>query len=144
MGRMESSSGLVFPLAVIVPLLACIAACGGDAIVSSDADAPDGGGSQDAGSDRSAPAEASVDSRAPDASGDCGQPVGPMYACPKGPEDGGTCGPYGAPPDAPTNATYPVGCVVTLPECNGFFPGPQTCNCEDFPPKDEPGWICPM
>jgi hypothetical protein len=141
---MESSSVFVFPVAVVVPLFACFVACGGQALGGSDAAAPDGGGSQDGGRDRSAPSEASVDSEPPDASGDCGQPVEPMYACPKGAGDGGTCGPYGAPPDASTNASYPVGCVVTLPECNSFFPGPETCNCEDLPPKDEPAWVCPM
>lgn len=130
-------------LVALIPLGSI--ACGGSVTPSagngSGRGAGDTGVSRDGGPVREAAAR--------DAGVDCGQPAQPVYACPGGFDaalDGARCVPYGAPPDAPADAGFPLGCTVTLPTCDLSFGTPQTCNCETFPGSNDggPSWICPL
>jgi hypothetical protein len=113
---------------------------------NADASGDDGGSDKDAerGPDAANDATPPPDSSARDAGVDCGQPPAPEYMCSGPAPDGGMCGAYGS--DASTGANYPINCQVTLPECPGFFPGPQICYCQNLPTPDNSGptWICPM
>lgn len=38
-----------------------------------------------------------------------------------------------------------VGCVVSMPYENPFYPGqPQSCTCTEEPPPSAPHWLCPL
>jgi hypothetical protein len=123
---------------ILAALLAlALPACGGKEIAG-DA-GPDGAGGSNDG-------PAGDDASTPDASVDCGQPKHTVYMCTSEMPDSGACPRYGGPgDDAPADASFSVGCVVTLPRCDLNFGDPLTCNCEDVPIGDGgPQWTCPL
>lgn len=119
---------------IVAVLVLVLAACAGRTVGDADGGVSDGSAG-DAGGDGAA-----------DAGIDCGQPAHTTYDCPRG-ADGGACGRYGGAGDvAPLDASFPLGCTVTLPTCSTFG-GAQTCNCEPFPAPGgdaSPQWICPL
>jgi len=127
-------------------LLSQVLACGGVTAARSDAGdaerpAKDGGGVMaDTGTGRP---ETGVQR---DSGASCGQPTHTVYSCPVGSTDGGVCRRYGGSGDtAPADAGFPLGCTVTLPQCDTAFGSPQTCDCQEFPGGDAgPTWICPL
>ena len=81
----------------------------------------------------------------------CGHPNAPAYSCPRPPFDSGVC--VGAPDEAPGafgplpvgvgDASYSVGCTVTLPFCHPYYPAePATCDCAMG--EDGGEWVCPQ
>lgn len=90
----------------------------------------------------------------------CGDAANPDAGFCKGTPRDFWCHPDGSPP--PSNpytydcglgeetGEYPVGCVVTLPSINPYYPcGGQTCGCEPTPTLDDAGrvvqvvaWTC--
>lgn len=119
------------PIVVIVTLLASVAlGCGGSV----------------SGADAGEAADAMAEESPPAGDGGCGAPDAATYACMPQPLDAGGCPPWGDTDGGA--ASYPVGCVATVPRCSGFTvpPSPLTCNCTvDVPPFDGGAqWVCPL
>jgi hypothetical protein len=80
------------------------------------------------------PVDASADAphdAADDGSDQCGHPAMTTYGCTAEPPTEGQCqgGPLDA-PDASVTASYPLGCVATVPRCSSFYPMMAvTCTC---------------
>jgi hypothetical protein len=120
------------------PLLFVVIAWGSAALAACSSTSPgpastDGGGAVADAAD--ATADGALDGEVDDAPGDssnpCNHPPTTTYSCSSLPNDEGAC--VGGPPqagDAGGGASYPIGCVATVPACNAFYPGqPLTCTC---------------
>ena len=108
-------------------------ACGGQVVVP--------GGNADGGGDGACgdchPVPTTTQVSCPSASP--GAP--PSRACTGIPKD-----PWAGPgATASSGGTYPVGCRVTYPHENPYYPGsPQTCDCEQIRADAPPEWVCPL
>jgi hypothetical protein len=60
---------------------------------------------------------------------------------------GNPADPWGGPDAKPsaTDSSYPVGCRITYPHENPYYPGsPQTCDCQQITPATSATWVCPL
>jgi hypothetical protein len=87
---------------------------------------------------------ASSDAGLEDANEGCDAPATTTYSCESMPASEGAC--EGGPPqagDAGPEASYPLGCVATLPTCNPFYAGEaMTCSCTPLGMTAK--WVCAL
>jgi hypothetical protein len=126
------------PSMMAVALFTC-AACS----ASSSSPAPSDAGGLEPDADAAIDG-ASTDGSPADANDTCNHPATTTYACSPMPPSEGAC--EGGPPqagDAGPAASYPLGCVATLPSCNPLYGGEaMTCSCT--PLGMTAMWVCPF
>lgn len=111
-----------------LPALLCALASASMACSSSSPSPPDAG---PVGLNTVVDASADAPQAADDGSDPCGHPAMTTYACASEAPTEGQCqgGPLDA-PDASVTASYPLGCVATVPRCSAFYPTMAvTCTC---------------